>query len=113
MLQTFDAFSKPIPAFNIKGKDRVNTRIGGLITILISFTVLMYAAIKFSHLSTKKNPQMSQYYQDVPKDVREDVRDQGFRIAVSIEDYISPKKFKNDPKYVKWLLRIFGKKDGE
>ena len=56
---------------------------------------------------------MSQYYEELPVGASADVRDAGFRIAVSIEDYFEPKKLKNDPKYVKWLFRIYGKKDGE
>ena len=35
-------------------------------------------------------------------------------MAVTIEDWIStPKKLKNDERYVKWLFRLVGKHDGE
>ena len=33
-------------------------------------------------------------------------------MAVTIEDFISPSKQKNDERYVKWLFRIVGKLNG-
>ena len=36
-----------------------------------------------------------------------------FRLAISIEDYHGVKKLKNDPKYVKWLFREYGKRGGK
>ena len=35
-----------------------------------------------------------------------------FRFAISIEDYHGTKKLKNDPEYVKWLFREYGKRNG-
>ena len=35
-----------------------------------------------------------------------------FRIAVTIEDYYSPRELKIDPKYVKWIFRMYGKRNG-
>ena len=34
-------------------------------------------------------------------------------MAVAIEDYNSPKKLKDDPRYVKWMFRLYGKRNGE
>ena len=42
-----------------------------------------------------------------------DLKEEGFRIAFSIEDYYAPRKLKNDPKFTKWLIRAYGMKDGE
>ena len=36
-----------------------------------------------------------------------------FRVAVSIEDYYGVIKLKDDPKYVKWIFRIYGKKNNK
>ena len=36
-----------------------------------------------------------------------------FRFAISIEDYHGIKKLKNDPEYVKWLFREYGKRNGK
>ena len=33
-------------------------------------------------------------------------------MAVTIEDFNSPSKLKNDERYVKWFFRIVGKRDG-
>ena len=65
VIQSFDAFGKALPVFNIKGKDLVTTRIGGAVTLLISCVALLYAVIKFSHLSYKSNPLMSSYFEDI------------------------------------------------
>ena len=59
VLERIDSFGETLPVFNIKGKDKINTKTGGLVTLLITGVVLLFAAIKFSHLYTKFNPQMS------------------------------------------------------
>ena len=38
--------------------------------------------------------------------------ERNFRMAVTIEDFYSPSKQKNDKRYVKWLFRLVGKRDG-
>ena len=91
VLQSFDAFGKALPVFNLKGEDRVTTRIGGAVTLLIALTALLYAAVKFGHLTEKYNPQMSSYYDDIQIDTVLDLSEQGFRFAFTVEDYSSPK----------------------
>ena len=59
VFRRLDIFGQDLPTFNLKGKDKVLTRIGGVVTIIISITVLMYAGIKFQHLVTRDNPVMS------------------------------------------------------
>ena len=39
------------------------------------------------------------------------LNDRKFRLAVTIEDYYSPRQLKVDPKYVKWIFRIYGKRN--
>ena len=34
-----------------------------------------------------------------------------FRVALSYESYTT-KEFKNDPRYIKWIMRVYGVKDG-
>ena len=46
----------------------VTTRVGGMVTLIIAMTVLLYAAIKFTHLSSRYNPQMSSYLKDLEAD---------------------------------------------
>ena len=35
----------------------------------------------------------------------------GFRFAITIEDYYAPRSFKNDERYVRWMFRLWGKKN--
>ena len=115
VLQSFDSFGVPVPTFNIKGQDSVTTRTGGVVTILIVATVLLYATVKFNHLYTRHNPHLSSYFTDIAKtdsiNLEEDPYYKEFKIAFSVEDYFSPKKLKNDPRYTKWIFRLFGKRD--
>ena len=113
VLQTFDAFGEPVPGFNVKGQNTVTSRTGGMITLLISIVVILYAAVKFVHLYTRHNPLLSSYYQDVTANEILDLSEQKeFKIAFSVEDYTEPRKLKNSPEYVKLYLRLQTKKDG-
>ena len=57
---------------------------------------------------------MSNYFlEDAhPDDFMLNLNDAKFRIAVTIEDYYSPRELKTDPRYVKWIFRLYGKRDG-
>ena len=57
-----DAFGKKLPNFNIKGSDGVNSIAGGVFSIALYMTLLMYGIIKFYHLADKHNPNISSYY---------------------------------------------------
>ena len=67
VLEDIDAFSKPIPVFNIRGKTSVSTWAGGLLTIAIATVVLMFAIIRFEHMMSKYNPNINDYYDDLEK----------------------------------------------
>ena len=99
--------------FNVKGKGTIQTKCGGLITLTIVIVILVYATIKFEHLVTKFNPQMSSYLQDVESYEKLNLKEKGFRIAIALEDYFTPKSLKDDPAYIKWVIQIWGKKDGK
>ena len=55
-LQKFDTFGESVPGFNVRGDDEVKTRVGGCCSIIIAALVLLFATIKFSHLTSKYNP---------------------------------------------------------
>ena len=80
--------------------------------MIMAGLILIFGSIKFEHLISKYNPQMSSYLEDVPENEKFTINEKGFRIAIAIEDYYEPKQLKNDPRYVKWLFRLWGKKDG-
>ena len=113
MLEHIDAFGLPLPTFNLKGKQIVHTRIGGVCTLIISIIVILYATIKFIHLQTKHNPGMSSYYKDTKDGFAINLNEQKFRFAFTVEDFNTPKSLKNDPDFVKWVVRLFGRKNGE
>ena len=50
ILRKIDRFGKPIPAFNMKGKDQIKTVIGGIMTTAIITLTLGYFVIKFQDL---------------------------------------------------------------
>ena len=64
----------------------------------------MFANLKFMHLMTKHNPQMSEFFRDLDPETRVDLQESKMRIAFTLEDYYEPRRLKNDPKYVKWIF---------
>ena len=113
LLENIDVFGSPLPQFNIRGQEKVHTRIGGVCTLLITSVVLLFAMVKFVHLYTKHNPTMSAYYKDSDASKKINLNKLNMRIAFAVEDYILPKQLKNDPKYVRWVFRVFGRQDGK
>ena len=63
----------------------------------------MYAALRFSHLATKHNPNISTYFIEDGMDGAKvlNLNDRGFRIAVSVESFIKPNVRKDDSMYVR------------
>ena len=61
VLKRIDIFGKPLPGFNVKGSDVVNTIVGGFTTIIIAGIVLIYATTKLFHLHSKANPNVSSF----------------------------------------------------
>ena len=112
MLEEIDAFREPIPVFNIRGKTSVSTRAGGLLTICIFTVVIMFAIIRFEHMMSKYNPNINDYYVDLEKGQDANLNEANFRIAFTVEDYYAPHQLKDDDRYVRWLFRVLGKKNG-
>ena len=52
----FDLFAKPIPAFNVRGKDQVKTPIGGILSTIIITLTLGFAIIKWNELVARSDP---------------------------------------------------------
>ena len=55
-LRQLDRFGSSIPAFNIKGKDKVKTTIGGIISTTIIALTLGYFVTNFNTIIQKDNP---------------------------------------------------------
>ena len=108
-----DFFGETLPKFILKGKEKVQTRVGGVATILIGLVVLMYAGFKFSHLITRHNPVMFTYYKDNLYSHNSEsinLSARKFRIALTVEDFFAPAARKDDPRFVKWIFRMVGKR---
>ena len=110
-----DSFGEQLPSFNLKGKDSVNSVLGGIFSLALSLIIFMYGLLKFLHLLDRHNPNISSYYVEDGMSFGEtlNANERGFRIAVSVESYLYPNHQKNDPKYVKYLFRLAGKRNGE
>ena len=87
---------------------------GGIISTCILTLVFIYAGIKFDHLVNRENPNINVVEIEDHYDIEEvlNLTEIGFRLAWSVEGNLD-KQNKNDSKYVKWLVRLLGKKDGE
>ena len=55
-----DLFAQPIPAFNIKGKEKVKTPIGGILSAFIMTVTLGYTIMKIPDLVLTTNPIMNE-----------------------------------------------------
>ena len=112
-LKNLDIFGEPLPTLNIEGKSHIYSLLGGICTLVTIFVVMIFAAVKFEQLITRHNPIMSSYERDLPLGEVMNLSERKFRIAFAVEDYQYPYKLKNDPNYVKWIFRLFGKKDNK
>ena len=109
-----DAYGKSLPTFNIKGKDRVNTILGGFLSIILYMIIFMYSMFKFTHMVTHENPNITGYdIEDGLSETEVNLNEHNFRMAFTIESFQYPLQQKNDPKYVKYIVRMYGKRDGE
>ena len=109
-----DAFGKEVPAFNIKGNPMINTPIGGFITTGILALTLIYTLVKTAHMVNHSNPVISQftipaYYSSSDKLF---LKETGFMMAFAIEGFLDSKT-KDDPRYVKQFVRVYGKRKGK
>ena len=78
--------------------------------MLIFCVVLVYAGMKFMHLLERHNPDSSSYLKEITEDDVLDLNQAKYRIAFSIEDYVAPRNFKTDSKFVRWEIRLYGLK---
>ena len=60
-LQSFDFFGKQVPTFSLGGETKVNTKLGGLVSLIIMYTTLLFALLKWKHMQEYKNPNITSY----------------------------------------------------
>ena len=69
-LRSLDHFDSSVPAFNLGGKERIKTRLGGLVSFGIMYTTFIFALLKMKHLQEYKSPSITSYKQSVDTDYR-------------------------------------------
>ena len=109
-----DFFKQPIPTVNLNGKVKTSTLYGSLISIAMMVVLLVYADFKMTILVNRHNPLVSFFVEEqvLTSDDQLDLMREGLRFAWTVEGY-SDLKRKDDPRYVKLLMRIGGRKNGE
>ena len=113
LLEKIDIFGRPLPTFNLNSDTEVNTVTGGLVTFAIIIMVLCYGSLKFYHLISKHNANVTSVLETDVFDFNEitNLSEAGFRLAFSVRGFNSL-ELKDDPRYVKYLVRMYGKKEG-
>lgn len=51
-----DQFAARVPQFNLHGRTKVATILGGFISLLFFYATFLFAMHKFSHMVERKNP---------------------------------------------------------
>lgn len=113
LLEKIDQFGRPLPTFNLDSETEVHTTTGGLVTFLIIVITLCYGTLKFYQMMIKHNTNVTSVYETDVFDFKEvtNLHDIGFRMAFSVRGY-DTKELKDDPRYVKYLVRMFGRIKG-
>ena len=113
MLDRIDLFKKNIPTFNMRGRTTVASWPGGILSFSIFFIILIYATLKMLQLISRKNPNVSSYIEKnfFDSSHRVNFKEDGIRFAFGIEGFIDH-NLKLDSRYVKNLVRFWGKKGG-
>ena len=95
-----------MPNFNLRGKSRISSIVGSILSALVFLIVIFYGANRLSLLIERRNPTISSFVQRdaVTKYDELNLRDAGLRFAFGVENFLD-QKLRNDPAYVKWILR--------
>ena len=109
-IRGFDSFAKDVPAFNLRGEARITTLVGGAAILEVLLFTLEYALIKLVYLSCRRNPTVNDSkidgYFESSKTIN--LTEVGWRMAFTVENKETRKQIR-DPRYVKWIVRLFKK----
>ena len=89
MFRSLDNFGSSIPAFNLKGKDKVTTIAGGLLTSMILTLTLAYAVQNLFAVFERSDPtinenEIAKFYNN---DYGLNIRESNMRFAISYHAY--------------------------
>ena len=102
-MENFDQFGQPIENFNIKGKTKMNTLPGLLMSVLVLLMFTAYSLTKLTHLFNRHNPLIAQtelqnFYSSENVVKLEEIN---FNIAWGVEGYLD-RVAKDDEEFVEW-----------
>ena len=114
LLKRADAFPKKLPGFNLDGREKVSSVFGGILTIAMLIVMLLYAGIKLIMLVNRENPTVSTFKEEfvLSSEDKLNLKNANMRFAWTWEGY-SDKKLRNDPRYVKQMVRLSGRSNGK
>ena len=83
-------------------------------TVFCATVLLLYAGIKLTMLVNRENPNVSTFTEELVLTSEDtlNLKEAGMRFAWTFEGY-SDKELKNDPRYVKQLVRMSGRAEGK
>ena len=64
LLESVDAFKRDVPSFNLRGKHKIASVYGGMLTIIMLVVMLMYTSIKLKMLVYRQNPNISVFNEE-------------------------------------------------
>ena len=81
-------------------------------SLLVVVVLLAYGTLKFSQMLSKHNPFISEITERNFFDYETslDLNEIKFKMAFSIEGYLD-NEIRDDPRYVKYIVRIYGKRE--
>ena len=87
---------------------------GGVVTTFIILIALIFATMKMVQFFTGHNPEISVFTSlgYVQADDKVNLNDINFRMALVVEGFADRKR-KADPRYVKYIARIWNEEDGK
>ena len=112
ILERIDIFGANLPVFNLKGETQVLTKTGGCLSLVVMIVFLTYGVLKFMQMMDKHNPFLSEMTEKNIFDynTRLNLNEINFKMAFSVEGYLD-NQVRDDPRFVKYIVRIFGKKN--
>ena len=109
LFEKADLFERPLPSFNVRGRDAVPSCAGGSVSIVAMAVLLIYSLMKLQTLLLRDSPSVSGYIDKHTFSATDklNLEDVGMRFAFTIEGYLDH-ELRMDPRYVKIIARIKG-----
>ena len=114
ILKGQDLFEKPVPMFNVKGKERIQTVTGGITSIFIMSITLLFALNQLKSLLERSNPSLNVIRREEVFDTSYSYKMDGsqpLQMAFTLANLITGEPL-DDPRIVKWVAVLGWMVDG-